>query len=347
VPTASTTQTTGAPVPSPSVSPVAAPTVASSVAPVATWDEFAVELGKLASDASALVAEIGDGRCGTGSDFKPVHAVDATRPLAIATASRLYILGALAREIDEKRASWTEKLALRDDWKSPLGGTLKDEPAGTSHPLAYYAEEMINNDDGTAADHLLRRLGRETVEASLGQMGMPDTSRSVPFLASRDLGVLKATRNAGLADQYVAADPQGRRNLLDGVISTTPVTAQDLADWTSPRDIKTLDWFASTTDLCYAMLGLRDDAARPGLERIRTVLSANPGVHADPAAWKYVGFIRGVEPGVDQLTWLLERADGRWFVVSITLNDTTRPLTDPTAPIALVSDALRLVAAAP
>jgi hypothetical protein len=42
--------------------------------------------------------------------------------------------------------------------------------------------------------------------------------------------------------------------------------------------------------------------------------------------WKSVAFKGGSEPGVLNLTWLLERDDGAFFAVSIGWNDTERPV---------------------
>ncbi len=51
------------------------------------------------------------------------------------------------------------------------------------------------------------------------------------------------------------------------------------------------------------------------------VLALNRGIPFDRAAWTYVGFKGGSELGVLNLTWLLRRADGRWFVLTLGLNE--------------------------
>ncbi len=163
-------------------------------------------------------------------------------------------------------------------------------------------------------------------------MGHADPSLMTPFVTSRDMFVLKATRNAELTSEFVASDSFGRRTLLEGRVASTPIALTDLGDWTAPRHIDTVEWFASTSDLCAAMARLRDFGTQPDLAPVLDILSVNPGMPFDPARWPYVGFKGGSEPGVLQLTWLVRRDDDRWFVLSITVDDPA-DATDRTLPI--------------
>ncbi len=224
---------------------------------------------------------------------------------------------------------------------------MQDEPAGTKHTLAWFATQMISISDNTAADHLLHRLGRENVEKNLAAMGLADPSRMIPFPSTRDLFILKATKNATLAKEYLAADVAGRRALLDGPVASTPIALADLADWTSPRQLDTLEWFASTTDLCAAMANLQGLGGQPGLGQALATLAVNPVMPVDKARWPYVGFKGGSEPGVLQLTWLLRRADDRWFALSMTLDDPASAADHSLAAVGLAQGALSLLAAVP
>jgi hypothetical protein len=158
--------------------------------------------------------------------------------------------------------------------------------------------------------------------------------------------VLKATGNADLAKAYLAADAAGRRALLDGRVASTPIAVADLADWAAPRRIDTLEWFASTTDLCSAMAKLRDLGGTPGMGPVLDALAVNPGLPVDTARWPYVGFKGGSEPGVLQLTWLLRRSDDRWFVLAITLDDPVDATDHSLAAVGFAQGALDLLAAA-
>lgn len=58
------------------------------------------------------------------------------------------------------------------------------------------------------------------------------------------------------------------------------------------------------------------------MEELRRVLRINGGIPFDKKVWPSVAYKGGSEPGVLNLTWLLERNDGALFVVSIGWNDT-------------------------
>ena len=69
---------------------------------------------------------------------------------AIGSAFKLYVLGALARAVADGDATWQERLAIRDAWKSLPSGAMRDEPAGSAFTLRHYAEQMISVSDNTA-----------------------------------------------------------------------------------------------------------------------------------------------------------------------------------------------------
>ncbi len=312
-----------------------------SAAPIGSWDEVDTALRGLVPEPSMLAAEIKVGRCA------PMHTLGASQSLAIGSAFKLYVLGELAHQVSAGTVTWDQQLAVRDDWKSLPSGTMQNEAAGTQHTLAEFARQMISISDNTAADHLIHTLGRANVEQNLPAMGLADPSRMTPFITTRDMFVLKAAKDADLAKTYLAADAAGRRALLDGAVASTPIAATDLADWTTPRQIDTLEWFASTADLCAAMATLRDLGGKPGLGPVLDILAVNPGMPVDSARWPYVGFKGGSEPGVLQLTWLLRRADNRWFVLSITLDDPASAADHTLAAVGLAQGAMNLLSAVP
>ena len=170
------------------------------------WDEVDERLAELAGQASLLAIEVGR--------EAPVHAREAERVGAIGSAFKLYVLGALAAAVAEGSASWDERLAIHDAWKSLPSGDLRNEPAGRRFTLRRYAEEMIAVSDNTAADHLIHRLGRSDVEAGLETMGMTFVRPDLPFLTTREMFALKLSAPDALRSAYVAAAPQARRVLL-------------------------------------------------------------------------------------------------------------------------------------
>jgi hypothetical protein len=93
------------------------------------------------------------------------------------------------------------------------------------------------------------------------------------------------------------------------------------------------------------MVALQTLSRRPGLTPLRTILARNPGIELDRKTWRYVAFKGGSEPGVLSFTWLLERADGHSFVLSIVLNDSTRDI-DTAAAVTVSQGAVDLLAKA-
>lgn len=285
---------------------------------LASWRAIDAALAKLADRPSLLAAEV------HGERLQTVHALDPDRAGAIGSAFKLYVLAALGNAIEAGKASWREELAIRSEWKSIPSGEMQNEPAGARFPVRRFAGQMIAISDNTATDHLIRRLGREAVEKAFVQLGNHSARRNVPLLTTREMTVLKIDTSAGLMRTFAHADTAARRRLLSR-IDSIPLSIED-ADWSEPRAIDTIEWFASPANLGRAMVGLIRLARSSQLAPIRPILSKNSGVSVDPKVWRYAGFKGGSEPGVLALAWYLERRDGRAFVLAIVLNDRTQDI---------------------
>lgn len=313
-------------------------------APPATWDEFDQQLAAYAPETSFLAAEIVNG------SLQPIHALDADTPLSVGSSYKLYILGELARRIEAGEASWDEPLAIRSDWKSlpaaPNDDVMAYEPTGTEHTLREHAELMIAISGNTAADHLLLHLGREHVEATLAEMGHAQPDLNQPLLTTREFFALNVALRAERAEAYAQATEDERRALLDTEVRPVDLAPVDAIDWVRPRNLDTVGWFASVNDLCAAMADLRRQAGQPGLEPILDILGLNAGIDPsaiDAAQWTYVGHKGGALPGALNRTWLLERADGRTFVMSVTLNNSAAAV-DLVTPEIVIAGAFTLLA---
>jgi hypothetical protein len=123
---------------------------------------------------------------------------------------------------------------------------------------------------------------------------------------------------------YVAADVAHKRKLLEayGQRDLAPAMAQ-AAGWTRPVMIDAIEWPASAEDVCRVMIDLHARADAPATAPIGAILSINPGIPDEKKLYRYVGFKGGSEPGVLNLSWLLQRArDGKWLFLSVGFNDT-------------------------
>ncbi|HUQ61155.1 serine hydrolase [Lentzea sp.] len=310
-------------------------------APVpSSWQEVDSQLAALGGRVSFGASEIlPDGRC------RDVHGLndDVQRPLG--SAFKLYVLGALGQAVAEHRASWTDQLAIREDWKSLPSGVLQNQPAGTRLPLTEYADKMISISDNTATDHLIHHLGRDAVQRQVKAFGNQRPSANTPFLTTKALFELKATtRYPARADAYLALPRWARPAALTG-LERLPLTG--LTGWPEPRKIDEIEWFGSPDDLCRAFSGLR----KQNQPEIGHALSLNDGgLGLDRAAFPEVWFKGGSEPGVLTLNYLARTADGRSLVTSVMVSDPVAPLNEAhvvAQGIAVAKGAVALLAAAP
>lgn len=286
----------------------------------ASVDEVMAKLQALHGRASLAVWRL------DGVAPKLVHGLQPDLPLAIGSTFKLYVLGALVREIEAGRLAWEGVVTLDEARRSWPSGVLQSWPAGSPVTLHTLASEMISISDNTAADHLLFTVGRVKVEAALSAMGHAEPTIGAPFLATREMFLLKETGHAGRLQEYLALDEPGRRAYLEGPLAKTPHLGFNGTDAVAPTAIDRVEWFASASDLCRAMDWLRrhPDVGQREPTGALAVLAINPGADLDRAAWLYVGFKGGSEPGVLNLTWLLQRVDRAWFAVSATWNDPAR-----------------------
>ncbi len=279
------------------------------------WAGLDAGLTSLAPATNFLAAEIVDDQC------QPVHAVTPNRRLALASTFKLYVLGELARQVAAGHARWDEELAIQDRLKSLPSGGMLYEPAGTRHTLRYFAERMIADSDNTATDHLIDYLGRERVEAAQVAFGHEAPEMNTPFLTTHELFAFKIAVSPERIDSYLAASDHDQRRILANEVDPIPLSETYWGDWVGPKRIESLEWFASATEICRALATLHTMSSEPGLEPIKAILSLNRGGALDPAIWPYAGFKGGYEAGVYNMTWLLQRADGRFFVLTAGFND--------------------------
>jgi beta-lactamase class A len=291
-----------------------------------SFAEVTETLASLAPRVQLLVAEVDHGTC------RPLQQLNAAEPLAIGSTFKLYVLLGLVDRIVAGKASWDAPLAIRDDWKSLPSGTMQEEAAGKTFPILTFAEKMISISDNTATDHLLYTVGRANVEKAVKASRHHQPALNAPFLSTRELFLFKLALAADEVERYLGLPEKKRRAYLDQTLATRKATLEGADAWKAPRRIDKLEWFASSHDLCAVMATLAERArSNPKAAPALDVLAKNPGIPVAKDKWPYVGFKGGSEPGVLNGTWLLRRDDGRWFVVTASLNDTTRAIDEPRA----------------
>jgi hypothetical protein len=249
--------------------------------------------------------------------------------LAIGSAFKLWVLGALGREAAQGAVKWDQPQEIRASFKSLPSGDMHLQPEGATFPVSTFADKMMSISDNTAADHLIHMLGRDKVEAFMASCtAQPRLNQ--PLLTTREMFTLKLPGDPNLPLKWnVASERTRRRMIADGgaVAKAEPDTVA-LTLWTRPIQIENIEWFASTPDLCKAVHELRKLGSLPGMEPLVHAWTLNPGVEADRNVWHRIAFKGGSEPGVLCFTWMLERDDGRAFALAMSWNLAAAPLNE-------------------
>ncbi len=287
-----------------------------------SMDEVAAAIRTLHGTTGFALARLGNG----APELLIQHQPD--RPFAIGSAFKLIILAELVRATNAGERKWDDMVTL-DGTPLPGGGYFM-KPKGTQVSLRELATQMISISDNSATDILLHTLGREKVEAMLPVVGVKDPARNRPFLGALELFKLKGIEANNLATRYLAENEAGRRRMLDGEIAGLPLL---LIKPTLFRDgkpvlIEQLEWFLSPADLVRVMDWFRRNTEGPRGADARAVLSKNPGIGPVAGKWQWVGYKGGSEPGVMNMTLLLQAKTGDWYVLTGSWNDPAQAVSE-------------------
>lgn len=315
----------GAEITRPSTEPIQAPSEQPPEQP--TPDTIDASVRSVAARASYGIFDVTDGGC------RELRGLNTGTDMPLASTFKLWVLDALAREVAAGRAAWDEVLPVEDQFRSDPSGAVYALSAGTPLSLRRYAELMISISDNTATDHLLGRLGRETVEAAMSAIGVSSAARNVPLLSTADMTRLKFVAPE-VGERYLAlGSAEERRTFLEQTVASVPFPWQPGGssvggvDLGSPRHIDELEWFATPLDMCATMADLAALALQPNLGPVAEILSLSPGVPPDMLAeWTAVRFKGGSEPGVLAAVYWLARPDGRQRVVVLGWSDPERDI---------------------
>jgi hypothetical protein len=282
-----------------------------------SWAGVDNQLDAIAPGVGFLAAKVNaNGTCTSVHSVKPA----AARPLG--SMFKLFILGALANAVREHKISWDQKVTITAAIKTGGSGTLQDVPDGTQMTVQQVAVTTISVSDNTGADLLLQLVGRAAVEAQVRQW-TAHPSLDIPFLTAKELFALHDSDFPVLAKHYLALDSAQRASYLASTIDAVPASSEVAAS--SPRDVKTIEWFASPDDLCKAFSGLATLETSSNLSPLNTILSTNSGgIDLSATTWPRIWFKGGSEPGVLTLGYLARDNRGQTYVViALTENPAT------------------------
>lgn len=281
-------------------------------------DAITLELDTLPGTVSVLYAPLDPRK-------DPIVSHNADAQLAIGSTFKLYVLSALAQQVQRGARSWDDVVKL--DTRSLPSGLMQDWPRGAPVTLHTLAALMISISDNTATDQLIHLLGRAALNEEVVASGHSQPARMLPFLTTLELfGYKGDPARAGL---YAAADEDRQGVLLEAFaqeISRNPDKITPLR-FSDPTMIDSVEWFASASDIRRLMeriVELDDPTAR----EIMGISPAMPD--SKRGEWVYIGYKGGSEPGVLNLSWLLQSPAGEWRVLAMSWNDPQAPLDTPT-----------------
>jgi beta-lactamase class A len=264
-----------------------------------------------------------------GERPETLAAANPDAALNVASAFKLYVLGALVEDIAAGRRKWTDAVALDARLRSIPTGILHRWPDGSPVTLHTLASLMIEQSDNTATDHLLFALGREKVESMLAKMGNAHAERNVPLVSTGEMFRLTMADGGRHAGTYAAGDVAARRAYLADVIDAIPIDRVDSPAERVPHFIDTIGWFASANDLCAAMDWLRRATETGPAAPARAILAIESGT-SDPAdVFPYQGYKGGRLAGIASRAYLVRSERGSFFAVAAVWNDAKEDPDEP------------------
>ena len=241
-----------------------------------------------------------------------IGSLDPSYRLPVGSTFKIYVLGELVRSIRQKERKWTDVIRLDSTWQSLPSGRLHTWPHGSPLTLHSLAAMMISESDNTATDALIRLLDPARVASQMSAMGNDRPDLNVPFLTTLQAFKLKYA-DAVLGRQYSAAGPDERVQILRQI--DTAVSRDSIIPASSAVLADSVEWFATVAELCRAMDWLRREAIMQNDMTALEILGINPGVPVSKT-WKRICYKGGSEPGVMNMTYLLQHPDGTWYAVS-------------------------------
>ncbi len=248
---------------------------------------------------------------------------------AIGSTFKLYILGALQSAIAAQKHSWTETLSISEKLKSLPSGKMQDLPSGTTLSLEEFASNMISISDNTAADHLLDFLGRDFVQSLMPMMGNQHSELNDPFLSTLEMFKLKWAVDPILTEKYLSSDKKTKIKILADLseVDRNLVGSNGVA-FDLPTLISKLEWFGTTDDTCNAILWIGNQES-PNLRKILSkYVPLLQNVGTESSHWAFAGYKGGSEPGVLNMSFLLETKSGQRACLSMSWNNEKTPLSN-------------------
>ncbi|MFA5479896.1 MAG: serine hydrolase [Candidatus Muiribacteriota bacterium] len=259
------------------------------------FDKIIKDFSKIAEHTSITIIK-------NNKDYILKHNHD--KKLGVGSAFKLYVLRALDEKIKRRETGWSRVVFLKDELKTLPSGILQEWPDMTPVTLKTLANLMIQFSDNTATDILIDYLKPEYIEKF--------SPKSIaPFMSTSQMFNLKLGTNHKFRVDYSKSDLKQQRRILNSLKKQFSMDDESVRNWKNPIDVDLIEWFVSTDDLCRVIYELRNNNS----------ININPGTLAKKD-WEKIGFKGGSEPGVFNLTYILQKKNSRdFYAISATAND--------------------------
>jgi beta-lactamase class A len=155
-----------------------------------TLAALAPKLERLASSMPGIVAI-------SIADLSGGHAlaINGNANLPAASTIKVPVMVEVFRQIAQGRLTQTTRIALTDGDRDCGYGSLCDAPWGTRYTVATLLQLMITRSDNTAANMLIRTVGRQNVNATMAGLGLVQTHLGDSIRSDGDIRALRTSTN--------------------------------------------------------------------------------------------------------------------------------------------------------
>jgi len=238
---------------------------------------------------------------------------------AIGSSFKLFILGTLAKDVNEHRRDLANIMRLEADLIGPPHSELADWPVGSPVTINTLALKMISISDNTATDHLHYLLGRKRIEHRMRTMIGAHADWNIPRLNTREMTMLRDKKKNLPGIAYDKLDVAAKRAFLAKLDARAP-DYESLDFDTAAYNVA--EWYATPLDMAHALAWLQQHTKEDlPSSPLREILAIDPKIPHDPAEWPYIGFKGGSEDQLLAGNWLLQHKTGRWYTLEIFYNN--------------------------
>lgn len=291
-------------------------------------DPLTDDIAAIEAELRALPGEVGV-YFGPLDGSNPRLAINADVQFAIGSTFKLYVLSALAREVDDKGNDkyWDSVISLGTDLclsppceaegRSFPSGITQEWPAPTPVTLQTAATLMISISDNTATDTLIEYLGEERIVKEMIESGHSKPELNQPFLTTRQMFALKAGGDS-MVEAYRNADLEMRYELTWEAAEADIVQDDVERAFAGGPYALDIEWFASPHDLRRLWVRFPDTKWKTE----RKILQINPSALSTFfSQYPKIYYKGGSQPGVLNFTWLMEDVAGQMHVLTMSWNN--------------------------